>query len=152
MSRRLSSVPSWKLHPALGKSPWRCAWGTRDGVSLPAQSATEHAGQNEGLILGAGENRPPDEGHSLQKRNETVARERSVGAGPCGDGVASLRGTTKSGEGPLRKAASRSLRVWFRKRVNVFADPDSRGPQGDVSSLGDDRALCFGLEDEPNGQ
>lgn len=108
MSRRLSSVPSWKPHPALGKSPWRCAWGTRDGVSLPAQSATEHAGQNEGLILGAGENRPPDEGHSLQKRNETVARERSVGAGPCGDGVASLRGQEKGHSGNPRAAVYES--------------------------------------------
>lgn len=79
VSRRLSSVPSWKPHPALGKSPWRCAWGTRDGVSLPAQSATEHAGQNEGLILGAGENRPPGEGHGLQRRNEKGVWEREKG-------------------------------------------------------------------------
>lgn len=146
MSRRLSSVPPWKPHPALGKSPWRCAWGTRDGVSLPAQSATVHAGQHEGLILGAGENRAPGEGHGLQKRNETVARGRSVGAGPCGDGPASPRGTTRPGEGLLRKAASRGLRVWFRKRVSVSANPDPRWPRGDVSSLGDDRARCFCLQ------
>lgn len=101
MSRRLSSIAPWKPHPVPGKSPWQCAWETRDGVSLPTQSAMEHAGQNEGLILGAGENRPPSEGHSLQKRNESAVRARSVGAGPGVDGLARLRGNTRPGEGPL---------------------------------------------------